>query len=176
MENQRGIAQVILLLVLVAGLGSGVYLVQKTQVFAPQAREQKSTALEACQHTVAEFTVSEPCNDKENGYREATYTCVGENISQEIKNLNERKSAADLIVCKSVGNWYQEAKHACRKACIAALPSPTSAGSNQTDCPAVITFATGPQTGECKEFPTPCDVPQGWEKVKSCKGLNGGFF
>jgi len=38
-------------------------------------------------------------------------------------------------------------------------------------CIQVITPAKNPLTGECKEFPTPCDVPQGWQKVKSCKGL-----
>jgi len=38
-------------------------------------------------------------------------------------------------------------------------------------CIQVITPAKNPVTGECKEFLTPCDVPQGWQKVKSCKGL-----
>ncbi|MCL4354550.1 hypothetical protein M1349_03745 [Patescibacteria group bacterium] len=39
-------------------------------------------------------------------------------------------------------------------------------GSNT--CVQVITYAQNPQTGECKAFPTPCDVPSGWEKVNSC--------
>jgi|GEM_PF-2409753 len=37
-------------------------------------------------------------------------------------------------------------------------------------CIQVITPAKNPITGECKEFPTPCDVPPGWQKVKSCSG------
>ncbi len=37
-------------------------------------------------------------------------------------------------------------------------------------CPQVITPAKNPVTGECKEFPTPCDVPPEWIKVKSCTG------
>lgn len=39
-------------------------------------------------------------------------------------------------------------------------------------CAQVITPATNPATGECKEFPTPCDVPQGWVKVDSCPSEN----
>ncbi len=35
-------------------------------------------------------------------------------------------------------------------------------------CIQVITPAKNPRTGECKEFPTPCDVPTGWEKVSAC--------
>lgn len=35
-------------------------------------------------------------------------------------------------------------------------------------CIQVITPAKNLQTGECKDFPTPCDVPAGWEKIESC--------
>ena len=53
-------------------------------------------------------------------------------------------------------------------------PTPTpSAGSGQAPsedefCIQVITPARDPKTGECKDFPTPCDVPEGWEAVDSC--------
>ncbi|MBI2063397.1 MAG: hypothetical protein HYT65_00175 [Candidatus Yanofskybacteria bacterium] len=33
-------------------------------------------------------------------------------------------------------------------------------------CIQVITPARNPQTGEAKDFPTPCDVPDGWEVIK----------
>jgi len=33
-------------------------------------------------------------------------------------------------------------------------------------CIQVITPAKNPQTGEIKEFPTPCDVPKGWELIQ----------
>jgi hypothetical protein len=36
-------------------------------------------------------------------------------------------------------------------------------------CTQVVTPARNPLTGECRSFPTPCDVPEGWEKVASCK-------
>ena len=33
-------------------------------------------------------------------------------------------------------------------------------------CIQVITPARNPQTGEVRDFPTPCDVPEGWEVVQ----------
>ncbi|MBN2101455.1 MAG: PQQ-binding-like beta-propeller repeat protein, partial [Candidatus Aenigmarchaeota archaeon] len=36
-------------------------------------------------------------------------------------------------------------------------------------CIQVITPAKNPETGECIEYPTPCDVPQGWIKVDVCE-------
>lgn len=35
-------------------------------------------------------------------------------------------------------------------------------------CIQVITPARNERTGECREFPTPCDVPEGWKKVDKC--------
>lgn len=50
------------------------------------------------------------------------------------------------------------------------VPPPTSPvpTSSKTFCIQVITPAKNPQTGECREFSTPCDVPAGWQKVESC--------
>ena len=42
-------------------------------------------------------------------------------------------------------------------------------GKNRKLCIQVITYAVNPLTGECKEFPTPCDVPKGWKIVRNCK-------
>jgi len=38
-------------------------------------------------------------------------------------------------------------------------------------CIQVITPAKNSETGECKNFPTPCDVPVGWEKTAACNIL-----
>lgn len=38
------------------------------------------------------------------------------------------------------------------------------------NCIQVITYARDPETGVCTMFPTPCDVPKGWE---SCQGSSG---
>lgn len=32
-------------------------------------------------------------------------------------------------------------------------------------CVQMITYAVNPETGEVVAFPTPCDVPEGWEVV-----------
>lgn len=40
--------------------------------------------------------------------------------------------------------------------------------SDQKVCAQIITPAKNPKTGECKDFPTPCDMPQGWDKVDEC--------
>lgn len=37
---------------------------------------------------------------------------------------------------------------------------------NELMCIQVITEAKNPQTGETREFPTPCDVPEEWIKVR----------
>ncbi|MEK7063591.1 MAG: hypothetical protein AAB955_02800 [Patescibacteria group bacterium] len=36
-----------------------------------------------------------------------------------------------------------------------------------TICAQVITPAVNPDTGEIREFPTPCDVPEGWEVIEN---------
>ncbi|XOB42474.1 MAG: DUF5667 domain-containing protein [Candidatus Nealsonbacteria bacterium] len=36
-------------------------------------------------------------------------------------------------------------------------------------CIQVITPARNSKTGECRNFPTPCDVPAGWERTAACK-------
>ncbi len=35
-------------------------------------------------------------------------------------------------------------------------------------CIQVITPALNPNTNECKDFPTPCDVPSGWKEIDKC--------
>ena len=37
--------------------------------------------------------------------------------------------------------------------------------NNDEICAQVITPATNPDTGEVVDFPTPCDVPEGWEVI-----------
>jgi hypothetical protein len=46
--------------------------------------------------------------------------------------------------------------------------SETTANVKEPDaevCIQVIASARNPATGEIREFPTPCDVPEGWEPV-----------
>lgn len=47
------------------------------------------------------------------------------------------------------------------------LNGKSTSGNPDTDqpCAQVVTEARNPATGEVREFPTPCDVPDGWEKT-----------
>ena len=45
------------------------------------------------------------------------------------------------------------------------LLSPNKPDTDEV-CIQVITPARNPQTGEVRDFPTPCDVPEGWELVE----------
>lgn len=47
------------------------------------------------------------------------------------------------------------------------LPSEEANEEKMTVCIQVITPARNPNTGEIREFPTPCDVPEGWEKIEN---------
>jgi len=44
-----------------------------------------------------------------------------------------------------------------------------SDGNKYEYCAQVITPARNPDSGVCKEFSTPCDVPSGWKEVESCE-------
>ena len=43
----------------------------------------------------------------------------------------------------------------------------TGATTDHQLCAQVITPARDPKTGTIKEFPTPCDVPKGWEVIEN---------
>lgn len=43
----------------------------------------------------------------------------------------------------------------------------TTDNEDITICAQVITPARNPETGEIREFPTPCDVPEGWEVIQN---------
>lgn len=42
---------------------------------------------------------------------------------------------------------------------------------NDKFCIQIIVDAYNEETGECKEFPTPCDIPKDWKAIKSCADL-----
>ena len=46
--------------------------------------------------------------------------------------------------------------------------NPTLKPRNRQTCIQVITPAIDPKTGKCQEFPTPCDVPNNWQKTPHC--------
>ena len=48
------------------------------------------------------------------------------------------------------------------------LTSVSVDGLSSAVCTQVIATARNPLTNECRSFPTPCDVPEGWQRVQSC--------
>lgn len=48
----------------------------------------------------------------------------------------------------------------------AAVPTPPHVEEPRI-CAQVITPARNPETSEIREFPTPCDVPEGWELIEN---------
>lgn len=61
------------------------------------------------------------------------------------------------------------AKKACEVAKIKKLREVRERVKERKVCIQVITPAINPETGECKKFSSPCDVPEGWKIVRSCK-------
>jgi hypothetical protein len=46
-------------------------------------------------------------------------------------------------------------------------PASTTPQTTERACIQVITPAVNPATGEIREFPTPCDVPDTWERIQN---------
>ncbi len=69
-------------------------------------------------------------------------------------------------VCKAIGSrsegWYDS----CTKELI------KYGNCGKGPCPLVVTYGRDPKTGACYDFPTPCDMPDDWQKVNICPGLS----
>ncbi len=51
---------------------------------------------------------------------------------------------------------------------IPGVSSPTGVTpKDQSACAQVVTSARNPKTGDIRQFPTPCDVPDGWEVIQN---------
>ncbi|MEK7613449.1 MAG: hypothetical protein AAB439_01060 [Patescibacteria group bacterium] len=50
---------------------------------------------------------------------------------------------------------------------VAPTPTESTGDKNTVVCIQVITPARNLETGVIKEFPTPCDVPEGWEVIEN---------
>jgi len=48
------------------------------------------------------------------------------------------------------------------------VQSEPTVAQEDTVCAQVVTLASNPETGECREFSTPCDVPENWSVQTSC--------
>ena len=59
--------------------------------------------------------------------------------------------------CEAYG-WYGDG--VCDEFCPGSDPD---CEKEEMFCAQVIVYGTHPETGECRQFSTPCDVPEGWE-------------
>jgi len=154
--NQKGIIHILVLVILLAGLLAGVYLVQQTQIFKPRAQTISgpiTTPAPICKSRISSFAVSNPCDEINNGFRVVTYSCQIDSgkVNTQV-NKNEK--------CYSIADLSLIAEKACINLCFEPTISPTPIGRV---CAQVITTACSPKDlSICKDFPTPCDVPEGW--------------
>lgn len=126
-----------------------------------------------------------PKNDKINNYNEIS---EGQKCDQTLNQILSTfkfitpAAGPDTVVCgvltgikcpttgytcKSAGS-SPDAPTVCTKQTDnspISVPAPTPNPNKPISCAQVITTARNPQTGEVRDFPTPCDVPPGWEKV-----------
>lgn len=80
------------------------------------------------------------------------------NISYRIPDgVNLAEYPYVLTWCRAFGVLFNYAD-------LSTISMPTK---NNDVCIQVITPARNPDTGEIQEFPTPCDVPEGWEPVQN---------
>ena len=122
--GEAGIAQILVVLILILGLFGGLSLVQQTQVFKPRAQGPVSAPIAppfACNERIESFSISEPCDEVHNGFRTAQFTC-----SIEI-NLDEDEvgKQGGQRNCRSAEEWLGLAISSCSRLCPKPpLPSP----------------------------------------------------
>ena len=85
--------------------------------------------------------------------------------------MAKRKSSAILFIlllAAVAGGYYYFAKIKAKPAIEQSEPiGQKQKTDNNEFCAQVITAAKNPATGEVRDFPTPCDVPEGWVKVEA---------
>lgn len=116
-NNQAGIAQVLILVIVLAGVVAGTYLVQQRTNLLPKAFDRSSMPVSApiCKAGLKDFNLLNPCkkkdkkdegDEKKQKYQGAKYTCADE-FSGELK-LREGEE------CKDVKHWRKKAKKICQ--------------------------------------------------------------
>ncbi len=160
MNSEKGIAHIVALIVLVLGLGAGLYLVSHPTILRPRAQEVSSVPsfpppiISSCKARIGNFSLGQPCDEVENGFRIAKYSCLGEiTISRD-----EVQSEGDSSSCKSAEEWVRIASNKCQSFC----PIPTPQIS-QIPVPTIISY-------QCN---SDSDCAGGKVCQKSCNVENG---
>ncbi len=73
---------------------------------------------------------------------------------------NQYGAYAITVVKSFVADTFEESA-------VPTIPEQQTSPKEEVMCAQVITPARNPQTGDIKEFPTPCDVPEGWVVIEN---------
>lgn len=151
MVGQKGIAQILVVLILLGGLLTGVYLVGETQIFKPRATSVLISAPigPTCRSRISNFSVDEPCDAVQNGFLEAKFTCQAQ---IEFPDLNTQGGGPGRE-CRTIEDWVRIADQACNEIC--QLPVP-SLEPFPPVCPAEFPRCDG----ELLEVPDPSGCPR----------------
>ena len=99
-----------------------------------------------------------------------------EKITRKIKNIKD-PAKLKLLNNKILNNKSVQEKILKYDSGAKIIPTKKTNRNNSakaTDssvCIQKTTYAKNPQTEECKQFPTPCNVPDGWNIVENCKKI-----
>lgn len=129
--NQAGIAQILVLVLLLGGVVAGTYLVQQRTNLLPKAFQPWGSA---CQAGVKQFSLGESCqgdedDEKEPRYKGASFTCLDGHSGELTRQTGKGKGD-----CKGEQFWRRLAERECRRHQVcegtpSAKPKPTEATS-----------------------------------------------
>lgn len=77
------------------------------------------------------------------------------------------KNVIIVVLATALGFGYYQFVYTKKPALLPPVNTATTTPNTDTVCAQVITPARNPATGDIKEFPTPCDVPKGWEVIQN---------
>lgn len=164
--NQRGAVQFIVLLILLAGIVAGVYLVQQTQIYKPKADISKPVGPETSFTLVQSGNPARKCPQIFRGFKWFGFCDVGDENSNIITvSLYARSDIEPANLFAAKLNFPKDL--------LKVITVQTNAKGEEA-CVQVITRAcsnTDPPI--CKDFPNPCVIPEGWVKVDSERILPG---
>lgn len=121
MAGQKGIAQILIVIILFVGLLGGLYLVQNIQVFKPKAYDPNLISAPIpppiCKSRLSSFSVEQPCDEVNNGFKSAKFSCQ---LEIEVSDLNSQ--GGEFRECRTIADWVRIADQACGKICEIPVP------------------------------------------------------
>lgn len=130
--REKGVVHLLVPIILAVGLLVGLYLVQNTQIFKPKAYGGPiSGSVNICKSNLTYFSVSDSCDEVQNGFRSAYFSCQGRSERSKVAP-DEGSSGGDggpTPVCKTINDWVKRAVDGCASICKNPSPSSTSTES-----------------------------------------------